>query len=331
MRVLKATGVETEVNVAFAGLDQVVRPVLPLADRLPSRQAEVLKGALGVIDQVSHDRFLLGAATLSLLSEAAEDGPVLCVIEDAHWLDQSSAETLAFAARRLEAEGIALIVATRDEPWPGLPTLPISGLKEDESDELLRQTAGMIAAHVAHQLFLATDGNPLALVELAASIPAEQLAGDKPLASRSCSFPAFANSRARHRPSFSSPQPTTARILAWCSGRHSCSAFIGTHSILRSNRALPGSSPTVGLRSDIHSCGPAFTRLPDSPSGWLFIEHSLGRSTATPTQHAGHGTWQSPRWRLMKPSPSRSNTRRTLRGNAAGTQSPPKPTSERSI
>lgn len=138
-RVLRATGVETELDLAFAGLDQLVRPVVSLAERLPGLQADALLGALGLVDPVSSDRFLVAAATLSLLSEVAEEGPVGCVIDDAQWLDQSSSEALAFAARRLEAEGIVLVVATRDEPWPGLPALRIGGLGSEDAGDLLRR------------------------------------------------------------------------------------------------------------------------------------------------------------------------------------------------
>jgi len=181
MRVLQATGVETEVDLAFAGLDQLVRPVLPLAERLPARQADALRGALGLIDHISQDRFLVGAATLSLLSEAAEDGPVLCVVDDAHWLDQPSGEVLAFAARRLEAEGIVLLAATRDEPWPGVPGLRLDGFGPEEVGEFLRELAGGVGPDLRDRLIDETGGNPLALVELIKSLSSEQLAGREPL------------------------------------------------------------------------------------------------------------------------------------------------------
>jgi DNA-binding CsgD family transcriptional regulator len=181
MRVLQVSGVETEIDLAFAGLDQLVRPVLELAERLPMRQADALLGALGRGDHVSQDRFLVGAATLSLLSEAAEDGPLLCVVDDAQWLDRPSVEALAFTARRLEAEGIALLAATRERGWPGLPELPVAGLGPGEAAELLRETAGEIAAGVCARLVEETGGNPLALVELAGALSGEQLAGTQPL------------------------------------------------------------------------------------------------------------------------------------------------------
>jgi DNA-binding CsgD family transcriptional regulator len=172
-RVLDVTGVQTEVDLAFAGLDQVVRPVLPLAERLPKLQADALLGALGLIDHPTSDRFLVAAATLSLLSEAADEGPVLCVIDDAQWLDQPSSEALAFAGRRLEAEGIVLLAATREDPWPGLPALAIGGLGPEDANDLLGACGVDLAPDVRDRLIEETGGNALALVELAESLSSE--------------------------------------------------------------------------------------------------------------------------------------------------------------
>lgn len=181
MRVLRAAGVETEVDLPFAGLHQLLRPVLGLVARLPTRQAEALLGALGLADHRSEDRFLVALAALSLLSEAAEDGPVLCVMEDAHWLDQPSVEAVAFAARRLDAEGVAVLAATRDGPWPGLPGLHLRGFSRADALALLREGAGDLAPQVGDRLVEETGGNPLALVELTASLSPAQLAGDDAL------------------------------------------------------------------------------------------------------------------------------------------------------
>lgn len=180
-RILAATGVETEVELAFAGLDQLVRPVLPLVERLPEVQAAALLGALGLADRVSSDRFLVAAATLSLLSEAAEDGPLLCVVDDAQWLDRPSSEVLAFAGRRLEAEGIVMLVATREDPWPGLPPLGIGGLGPEAAGQLLQARGVHLAPDVRARLIAETGGNVLALVELAESLSSEQLTGADPL------------------------------------------------------------------------------------------------------------------------------------------------------
>ena len=179
--VLRATGVESEVDLAFAGLHELLRPVLHLADRLTGPQAEALRGALGLADHVNQDRFLVAVATLSLLSKAAEDTPVLCVVEDAHWLDVPSVETIAFAARRLHAEGVVVLAATQGDPWPGLPGRRIAGLERDEVAALLRERAGDVADDVCDRLVEETGGNALALVELVASSKPAQLAGRAPL------------------------------------------------------------------------------------------------------------------------------------------------------
>jgi predicted ATPase len=104
MRVLTASGVESEAHLPFAALHQVVRPVLGLVDNLPQPQAAALRGALGLSEGGGDDRFLISLATLSLLAETAERQPLLCLVDDAHWLDEASADALVFAARRLEAE-----------------------------------------------------------------------------------------------------------------------------------------------------------------------------------------------------------------------------------
>lgn len=181
LRLLRATGLETEVDLPFAGLHQLLRPVLDLVPRLPARQAEALLGALGIADHRSEDRFLVAVAALSLLSEAAEDRPVLCVVEDAHWLDHPSVEAMAFAARRLDAEGVVVLAATREEPWPGLPSLRLRGFTREDALALLRERAGGVAPQVGDRLVEETGGSPLALVELAASLSPQQLAGDEAL------------------------------------------------------------------------------------------------------------------------------------------------------
>jgi DNA-binding CsgD family transcriptional regulator len=179
-RVLAATGVETEVDLAFAGLDQLVRPVLPMAERLPTQQADALLGALGLGDRPTPDRFLVAAATLSLLSEAAEDGPVLCVIDDAQWLDQPSSEAFAFAGRRLQAEGVVLLAATREDPWPGLPALAVGGLRPEDADDLLDECGVDLPPEARGRLIEETGGNALALVELAESWSSERPASERP-------------------------------------------------------------------------------------------------------------------------------------------------------
>src|SRR4051794_36543377 len=133
MQVLRVTGVQSESEIAFAALDQLVRPLLGHLDELPAPQAAALRAALGLGPGAEPHRFLISAAVLSLPAAGAESGPLLCVIDDAQWLDEASAQAMTFAARRLEAEGVALLFAARegDEQTfeaPGLRELALTGL-----------------------------------------------------------------------------------------------------------------------------------------------------------------------------------------------------------
>jgi predicted ATPase len=188
MYLLHGTGVESEVELAFAALHQLLRPLLDRLERLPSPQAGALRGAFG-LDDSQPDRFLVELATLSLLAEVAQERPVLCLIDDAQWLDRASADALAFVARRLQTEAIVLLLAARDgDPHqldaPGLPELPLGGLDREAARQLLEEHAGDIAASVRERLIDQTGGNPLALLELPATLSSEQLAGREPLPER---------------------------------------------------------------------------------------------------------------------------------------------------
>ncbi len=187
MRVLTARGVETESNLPFAGLHQLMRSALHLIERLPSLQADGLRGALGLADTGRGDRFLISVACLTLLSELAEDGPVLCLVDDAHWLDSPSSDTLLFVARRLGAEGIALLFAARETDdirleAPGVPTIELGPLDGRSAAALVaRHAVGAIAPRVQDILVEQSGGNALALVELPVSLSQAQLAGEEPL------------------------------------------------------------------------------------------------------------------------------------------------------
>src|SRR5580704_2527663 len=168
MRVLRARGIESEAQIPFASLLELLRPALVMVDRIPEPQAVALEGALALRRGPSQQRFAVGAATLSLLAAYAEDAPVAVVIDDAHWLDGSSAQALLFAFRRLVADPIAVLIAVRDgEPslldGADLPTLRLAGLTSDEAAMLVLG----LAPEVAARLYGATAGNPLALLELA--------------------------------------------------------------------------------------------------------------------------------------------------------------------
>jgi DNA-binding CsgD family transcriptional regulator len=185
---LQGTGVESEVELAFAALHQLLRPLLDRLDRLPAPQASALRGAFGLAD-TQPNRFLIELATLSLLAEVAKRQPVLCLVDDAQWLDRASAAALAFVARRLKAERIVLLMAARDDDLrqlhaPGLPELHLRGLDPEAAAQLLEQHGGGIAPHVRGRLIEETGGNPLALLEVPATLSGEQLEGREPLPER---------------------------------------------------------------------------------------------------------------------------------------------------
>jgi DNA-binding NarL/FixJ family response regulator len=165
MRVLRAAGVESETQLPFAGLHQLIRPLAPLVDRLPDPQGAALLAALGLRPGRSDDRFLVSVAVLSVLAEASEQAPLLCLVDDAHWLDDASADALVFVARRLEAEPIAMLFAARDQGFEaqGLPELRLGGLDRAAAAALLERTPDA-------RVIDATGGNPLALLELPAEV-----------------------------------------------------------------------------------------------------------------------------------------------------------------
>ena len=186
MLVLEASGVESEAQLPFAVLHQLLRPVLGELDALPGPQASALRGALGLEEVAGDQRFLVSAAVLSLLDEAAANGPVLCLVDDAHWLDEASSGALVFVARRLEAEGVVMLFAAREGEVrrfdaPGLPELWLGGLDADAAGELLDATAGALSPAARDHLIAGTGGNALALLELPSALSAAQLAGHEPL------------------------------------------------------------------------------------------------------------------------------------------------------
>jgi DNA-binding CsgD family transcriptional regulator len=187
MCVLGCRGIESEAELPFAALHQLVRPALGHAESIPPVQARALRGALGLEPDPRPESFLVSIGVLSLLAEAAATGPLLCIVDDAHWIDDASAAALAFVARRLEAEPIAMLIATRDaaDPRfdaPGLPQLRLEGLDRAAARALLDDRIGLPLSAAARDWLLAeTDGNPLALLELSAALTAPQRSGDEPI------------------------------------------------------------------------------------------------------------------------------------------------------
>ena len=186
MTVLSARAVESESELPFAAVHQLLRPALGHVDRLPQPQAAALRAALGLEESDARERFLVFAACLSLLAELAERRPVLCLVDDAHWLDAASADALRFVARRLDAEGIALIFAAREGDVRAfeaddVPSLTLLGLDADAADALLARGPVRVAPAVREGLVARTRGNALALVELPSVLGASQLSGEEPL------------------------------------------------------------------------------------------------------------------------------------------------------
>jgi DNA-binding CsgD family transcriptional regulator len=180
LTVLRAAGVESEMELAFASLHQLCGPLLGRLQKLPAPQRQALEIVFGVSDGDPPDRFLIGLALLSLLSEAAEERPVLCVIDDAQWLDHESALTLAFVARRLLAESVVLVFAARErgEELDRVPELEVRGLRDADARELLGSAVRFsLDERVRDRIIAETRGNPLALLELPRGLTATQLAG----------------------------------------------------------------------------------------------------------------------------------------------------------
>jgi DNA-binding CsgD family transcriptional regulator len=180
--VARVTGVESEMEWAYAGLHQLCTPLLDRLDALPQPQQAALRVALGVAPGDPPDRFLIALAALGLLSATAEDRPLLCVVDDFQWLDNASGPVLEFVARRLLAEPVALVFAIREpsgEPLlGGLPELALRGLGDADARALLETVVpGRIDDRVRDRIVAETRGNPLALLELPRGMSAAELAG----------------------------------------------------------------------------------------------------------------------------------------------------------
>jgi hypothetical protein len=180
MRMARVAGIESEMELAYAGLQLLCAPVLDELDRLPDPQRAALGVVFGLQTGEAPDRFLVGLAVLSLLADAASKEPLLCVIDDAQWLDRASAQAVGFVARRLFAEQIALVIATREPggEFGGLPELAVEGLSDGEARELLASVIRRPLDERIQERFLAeAGGNPLALLELPPGLAPAERAG----------------------------------------------------------------------------------------------------------------------------------------------------------
>jgi len=186
--VLRGTGVEAESELAFAALHQVLRPIFDRIDNLPEPQAAALRSAFALSADPVGDRFRVSVAVLGLLADAAEERPVFCLVDDAQWLDGASADALLFATRRLEAEGVAVLLAARDGERalfeaPGVPELRLAPLPREDARRLVSDHLGPdVSPAILEWLLEHANGNPLALLELPHSLSSGQLSGREPVA-----------------------------------------------------------------------------------------------------------------------------------------------------
>ena len=182
--VLRARPLEAESELAFAGLSELLRPVLHLLGRIPGPQEAALSGALALGPPVPGDRFAVAAATLSLLAAVGEESAVLVVVDDAHWLDKPSREAVLFAGRRLGSEGVLLLLGMRDREWipaAGLGTLELRGLSATDAAALVDRTGTPVDAAVRSRIVTETRGNPLAILEAVAILTDAELLGKTPI------------------------------------------------------------------------------------------------------------------------------------------------------
>src|ERR671917_1632931 len=180
LRVARAVGVESEMELCYAALHQLCLPMLDRLERLPAPQRDALGTAFGLSSGTTPDRFLVNLAVLSLLSEVAETQPLLCLIDDVQWLDRASAKALAFVARRLVAESVAIVFGTREpiHELRGVQELVVGGLRDRDARELLASAVrGPLDERVRDRIIAETLGNPLALLELPRGLASAELAG----------------------------------------------------------------------------------------------------------------------------------------------------------
>src|ERR1700733_65305 len=179
-RVLRATGVQSEMELAFAALHQLCSPILNNLDGLPEPQSDALRIAFGTSSGAAPDKFLVGLAVLNLLSDVAEQRPLVCMVDDEQWLDRASAQALGFVARRLVAESVGVVFAARipSDDLAGVRELPVVGLQAADARALLNSAlTGPLDSGVRDLILRETRGNPLALLELSRGVKPDQLAG----------------------------------------------------------------------------------------------------------------------------------------------------------
>jgi DNA-binding CsgD family transcriptional regulator/tetratricopeptide (TPR) repeat protein len=273
-RVLRAVGVESEMELPFAGLHQLCAPLLDGLDQLPPPQRDALGTAVGLSAGPRPDRFLVGLAVLSLVSDAAEKQPLVLLVDDTQWLDQSSAQVLAFVARRLEADPVGVMFAEREPglgELAGLPELLLRGLSEADARELLASViSGPLDERVAERIIAETGGNPLALAELPRGLSPAELAGGFGLTA-SLPLPSRIEESFRRRMKHLPDDSQRLLLLAACEP-------IGDPALLR--RAADGLGIPIGAAAPAEADGLL------EVGAWVRFRHPLLRSAVYRTASA---------------------------------------------
>ena len=179
-RLAQAVGVQSEMELAFAGLRQLLAPLLDRVDRLPIPQRDALRTAFGISPGLAPDRFLVSLAVLGLLSEVAEERPLICLVDDEQWFDRASVQVLAFVARRLEAESVGLVFASREpsEELAGMPELTLEGLPESDAHTLLDSAlTGPLDSGVRDRIVAETARQSSGVIGIARGLTPAELAG----------------------------------------------------------------------------------------------------------------------------------------------------------
>jgi AAA ATPase domain len=317
-RVAHAVGMQSEMELAFAGVHQLCTPLLSGAKRLPGPQHDALRTAFGLAAGPPPDRFFVGLAVLSLLSEGAGERPLVCVVDDAQWLDRASAQVLGFAARRLAADPVGLVFAARDPgaELAGLPELEVEGLRDRDARALLETAlTGPLDARVRDLIVAETRGNPLALLELPRGLSPEELAGGfglpgaVPLAGRiEGSFARQLDAlpaETRRLLQLASADPSGDRSLVWKAAMRLGIPFQAGHR--RRRRGWSSSASRCGSGTRWRARRPTGQRR--CPAGGRFTRRWRRLPTRRSIRIAGRGTGPRPRPGRTMRSPLSSKTR----------------------
>jgi hypothetical protein len=324
MRVEQIAGVEAEMELPFAALHQLCAPMFARLDALPEPQRDALRVAFGMSSGAAPDRFLVALAVLSLLSAVAEEHPLLCLVEDAQWLDAASGQVVGFVGRRLLAESVGLVVAVREPgsrpEFEGLPELPLGGLADEAARALLvRAVPGRLDDRVRDRIVAETRGNPLALTELPRGLTPAELAGgfrlphgvalegriEESFQRRLDALPG----NTRRLLLLAAAEPVGDAVLLW---RAAAGLGIGADAAERAEAA--------GCGSAIRSCVRRSTGRPRRRSGRPFTARLPKSPIPRRIPIAAPGIAPRPRRNLKRASPRSSSARPAEHRHAAGSR-----------